>query len=301
MKFYPEGILINSEKNQAYINSVEGLKQAKAQNITLEANVMICDSNQNLKLDIPNFETIMLKNDVAVGIKEGKVRDIAIISRVGLPVSFKILEIDEENEKIYVSRRLAQEEVYEKFDLQTGDIIKGRITHLEGFGAFVDIGCGVISLIGIENISVSRITHPSDRFTVFQDIFAVVLEIDGDKINLSHKELLGTWKENADLLSINDTITGKVRSIEPYGMFIELAPNLSGLAEFKEDYSVGDAVSVHIKSINEEKMKIKLNLIGRANNDTRMKIKYFLTEGNIKTFKYSPDSCITKNIVRNFY
>lgn len=62
--------------------------------------------------------------------------------------------------------------------LHPGCILPAVVTHLESFGAFVDIGCGVPSLIGIENISVSRIPHPDQRFRVGQAIFAVVQELD---------------------------------------------------------------------------------------------------------------------------
>ena len=95
-------------------------------------------------------------------------------------------------------------------------------------------------------------------------------------------------------------MTGIIRSIEPYGIFIEISPNLSGLAEFKEGFSVGNCVSVHIKSINEEKMKIKLNIIGVIPNTQQKNIEYFIKSGSIKEFLYSPLNCKTKYIYKNF-
>lgn len=59
-----------------------------------------------------------------------------------------------------------------------GDVIPAKITHLEPFGAFADIGCGIVGLISIENISVSRISHPKDRFHVGQNILTVIKDID---------------------------------------------------------------------------------------------------------------------------
>ena len=69
---------------------------------------------------------------------------------------------------------------------------------MEPFGAFVDIGCGIVSLMSIDCISVSRILHPKDRFFVGMPIKAAVKSIDYDsgRIYMTHKELLGTWKEN---------------------------------------------------------------------------------------------------------
>jgi len=187
--------------------------------------------------------------------------------------------------------------------LRCGDVISARVTHLEPFGAFVDMGCGIISLIGIENISVSRISHPSDRFVTGQDIYAVVLAIDRDlrRVTLSHRELLGTWQENASLFKAGETVAGIVRGVEDYGIFIELTPNLSGLAEKKEGLKEGEGVSVYIKSILPERMKIKLLVIDSFGpGKGPSKLRYFITEGHIDHWKYSPDNCDKKVIERYF-
>lgn len=304
-QFCPEGALINLETNNKYVSSIDGLKIALEENITLEATAFLCDNTHNLKIDIPNVNAYILRNDVAEGIEEGKVRDIAIISKVGLPVCFKVLKIDQSTKisTVYLSRKKAQMECRENFinRLKIGDVVSGKITHIESFGAFVDLGCGIISFIGIENISVSRINHPSDRFDTGQEIFGVVIEKTEEKITLSHKELLGTWQENVDMIQPDTTMTGIVRSVEHYGIFIELFPNLSGLAEIKDDISVSDVVSVHIKSINTEKMKIKLNIIKKVPTACRKSFNYFITSGRLKTFTYSPKTCSSRTISKDFY
>ena len=103
--------------------------------------------------------------------------------------------------------------------LHPGCILPAVVTHLESFGAFVDIGCGVPSLIGIENISVSRIPHPDQRFRVGQAIFAVVQELDPKlgRVYLTHRELLGTWAENAARFQAGMTVPGIVRGLKEYG------------------------------------------------------------------------------------
>ena len=91
---------------------------------------------------------------------------------------------------------------------KTGDIIDAKVTHLESFGAFCDIGCGNIALLPIDAISVSRISHPKDRFTVGDSIKVIIKSIAEDgKITLSHKELLGTWEENAAMFAPGQTVT----------------------------------------------------------------------------------------------
>lgn len=302
--FYPEGILINSEKNKAYLRDLDGIKQAKKKNITLEALALSCDNSFNLKIDIKGVDAYISKEDVAVSQSGAPIRDIAIISRVGRPVCFKIVDIDESFNppKVKLSRVSAINEAKNEYldTLQPGDIIPAKITHFEPFGAFVDLGCGNISLIGIENISVSRIEHPSDRFSIGEDIFVIVVSISTEKINLSHKELLGTWTENASKLVPNSVITGIIRSIESYGIFVEIMPNLSGLAEYKGGLCIGDSVSVHIKSISAEKMKIKLNIIGKIYDIPKQKLTYFKIEGNMKEFLYSPENCKFKTIYKKF-
>ena len=163
------------------------------------------------------------------------------------------------------------------------------MTHLESFGAFVDLGCGFTSLIPLENISVARIDHPSARFHVDQDILAVVTDIDREscRFYLSHKELLGTWLENAAAFAPGDAVPGIVRGVREYGVFVELTPNLSGLTDWRGDLIPGDAVSVYIRSIRPETRKIKLQVIenlGPAQEPGAL--TYFITDGVIDGWAY---------------
>ncbi len=298
-KFYPEGILFETNLNREYLSGIDGLYRAMCENATIEARAIICDNEHNLIVDLNGIRGIIPRTEGAIGISDGSVRDIAVISRVNKFVAFKVLDIytgkSGEPEAI-LSRKAAQEECKAKhlYFLSTGDIIDARVTHLESFGAFVDIGCGIASLIPIDSISVSRISHPSDRFYVGQDIKAVVREVDRDsgKITLSHKELLGTWEENASLFSAGDTVAGIIRSVESYGVFVELTPNLAGLAELKEGVKVGQYASVFIKSILPEKMKIKLIIVDYFDSKPEpIKPNYYITGDNIDCWTYSPDVC----------
>ena len=173
------------------------------------------------------------------------------------------------------------------------------MTHIEQFGCFVDIGCGISSMIPIDAISVSRISHPSDRFSVGDRIKAILKGYDGEKFYLSHKELLGTWEENAKKFNPGETVSGTVRSIEPYGIFIELAPNLAGLAEPRDGVYAGQTASVYVKSINPEKMKIKLIIVDTYDYPPEKRFDYFITDGVVKTWRYSPERC--SKIIESFF
>lgn len=178
--------------------------------------------------------------------------------------------------------------------LQPGAILACRVVRLETFGAFLDIGCGIIAMLPIERISVSRISHPKERFREGQKILAAVWTIDREqrRITMTHRELLGTWMENASYFSPGETVQGVVRSLKPYGSFIELTPNLSGLADLKADLKSGDCVSVYIKSIRPERMKIKLQIIEKLPPEgTIQPCRYQITDGTLSNWTYSPPGC----------
>lgn len=295
--FYPEGKLYKQSENKKYLSSLAALAEAQVREIVLEAPVIMCDTEHNLIVDLGCIRGVIPRSEGALGITEGTTRDIALISRVGRTVCFVItaFKSDANGKTIaLLSRKRAQElcREYMLNSLENGDVIDAKITHLESFGAFCDIGCGNIALLPIDAISVSRISHPKDRFQVGDDIKAIIKSVAEDgKITLSHKELLGTWEENACAFSAGQTVTGVVRSVEDYGIFVEITPNLAGLAEPKENVKVGQQASVYIKSILRDKMKIKLIIIDSFNSNYSPEIKYFIPDNKLNEWDYSPKNC----------
>ncbi len=271
----------------------------------LEAKAVMCDSEHNLIVDLGGIRGVIPREEGAIGIREGQVRDIALISRVNKPVCFTVERIEQQHGKplAVLSRREAQQRCASEYisALRPGDIVEAKVTHLESFGAFCDIGCGIVALMPIDAISVSRISHPSDRFSTGDDIYAVVQSIDENgRISLSHRELLGTWQQNADRFMQGQTVSGVIRTVEDYGIFVELTPNLAGLAELKDGVEPGQQASVYIKSIIPEKMKIKLIIIDSFDADYKTPpIEYFFTGDHIDRWQYSPESC-RKQIVSCF-
>lgn len=297
MEYLPEGILFEQAENRYAIASAASLYEAMAEGKILEARAVLCSENHDLTVDLGTVRGIIPREEAAIGIAEGSTRDIAIISRVGRPVSFVVRSMEKDPSgrvTAVLSRRAAQERCREEYlsKLRPGDIIPARITHLESFGAFADIGCGIISLMPIDTISVSRISHPKDRFRPGQMIRAVVRSLDGGRISLSHKELLGTWTENASVFSPGETVSGIIRSVEDYGVFVELSPNLAGLAEPKAGIRPGQQASVFIKNILPEKMKVKLAIIEAFDDPLPQSIfRYRQQNGHISRWRYSPTEC----------
>lgn len=297
-EFLPEGMKQTVPASKGSLSGISSIKDAINQETIFESRVLLCDKEHALHIDLGIMKGIIPRNEGAVGIEDGSVRDIALISRVGKPVCFVITALKKnENGNFYavLSRKRAQEKCMREYIdlLSPGDIIDVKVSHIESFGVFCDIGAGISALMPIDCISVSRIPHPSARFFVGQQIKAIVKSKDEKgRITLTHKELLGTWEENASLFSVGETVPGIVRSVENYGIFVELTPNLAGLAEFNPEVTEGEYAAVYIKNIIPERMKIKLVIVDHGGEKPlNFNEKYFYEGEHIQSFRYSPECC----------
>ena len=272
MEFYPEGCRKSLAKT---FESVEEIKNAMMKNEIIEGKVLLCDREHNLHIDLGAIRGIIQREEGALGIDDGTVRDIALISKVGKNVCFNIMGFQRDvfgNTCAVLSRKNVQKRCKEEF-----------------LDNFIDIGAGINALIPIDMLSVSRISHPRQRLSEGQKIKVVLRKREGDKLTFSLKELLGTWEENAELFTPGETVTGVIRSIEDYGVFIELMPNLAGLAELEDGLFEGQSVAVYIKSIIKQKMKIKLIIVEAYDYDEKGKeLVYFNNDSHISYWLYSP-------------
>ena len=294
MEFYPEGCC---EKLGKTFASIDEIKNAMIKNEIIEGKVLLCDREHNLHIDLGVIRGIIKREEGAIGIDDGTVRDIALISKVGKSICFNIIGFERDvfgNTFAVLSRKSVQEKCKKEFldNLKNGDVIDAKVTHLEKFGAFIDIGAGINSLIPIDMLSVSRISHPKQRLTEGQKIKVALRKREGDKLTFTLKELLGSWEENADLFTPGETVTGVIRSIEDYGVFVELMPNLAGLAEIDDNLCEGQSVAVYIKSIIKQKMKIKLIIVEAYEQENTTKdLVYFNQSNHIDYWQYSPKDC----------
>lgn len=298
--YLPEGEQLESEENIHITSQLCGIRHAMAEGTIVEGLVTRCDcETMELTVELGAFHGIIPRKEVALCPDGESPKDIAVITRVGKAVAVKILAIEytcDGEMYLILSRRAAQLSCREEYinSLNPGDVIPATVTHLESFGAFLDIGCGIVSLMTIDSVSVSRISHPRDRLKCGERIMSVVKSIDpsSGRIYMSCRELLGTWEENAALFRQGQTVTGIVRSIESYGIFVELTPNLAGLAECREGVEVGDVCAVYIKSIIPERMKIKLVLIDSARGKYEQRFNVCHPETrHIDRWRYSPLGC----------
>ncbi len=292
-EYRPEGL--ERTEDRPYLESLQGLMRACEEQVILQARCTLCDSDHNLYVHFGFMGGFIPREEAAMGIREGTVKDVAIITRVNKMISFVVEGFEERDGKkvALLSRRRAQERcsAYLYRTLRAGMVVDARVTHLEQFGAFVDLGCGVISMIPIDRISVSRIRHPDHRFACGMKIRAVVLSVDPQegRILLSHKELLGSWAENAAQFQAGQTVSGIIRSVENYGIFVELTPNLAGLAELTDHAEVDRYVGVYIKSIIPEKMKVKLAIVDMGDPLNKpAPFTYYFEGDQMDRWVYSP-------------
>ncbi|MBQ9844921.1 MAG: 30S ribosomal protein S1 [Oscillospiraceae bacterium] len=284
---------------------LESLLDSYENGEVLFARALVYDRGKGLRFNLGGYEAFMPNNEVYLSFEKGCIKEAAIATRVNRFVCFVITDVKRKgSEYIFeISRRKAQQLAYDNYisKLCPGAVIPCCVTHIDRFGVFCDIGYGISALLPIDFISVSRIQSPADRFTVGQNIYACIKSCDANgRIVLTHKELLGTWLENAAYFRAGTTTTGIVRSIESYGIFIELAPNLAGLAESCEGIEIGDVVNVYIKNILPDKMKIKLVIMSTLKGEQFFpEIRYFQTDGTVKHWKYSTENC-HKNIETYF-
>ena len=152
--------------------------------------------------------------------------------------------------------------IFTEDNMYEGQILNGTVKNIKPYGAFIKLENGITGLAYIEDLSVARIKTPEERLKIGQNLKIMVKSIDREqnRVMLTYKELLGTWEENAEKFKERTKVKGIVRETDKNknGIFIELAPNLVGMAEYTENLEYGQEVDVYIKKIVPEKKKIKL-------------------------------------------
>ena len=161
--------------------------------------------------------------------------------------------------------------------------MSGTITSIRDFGAFVDLG-GVDGLIHITEMGYGRVEHPSDVLSEGQTVETQVIRIaeteqaNGKRqIGLSLKALAADpWDTLTDKFSVGATVRGKVRRLESFGAFVELAPGLDGLMHVskialdrrlshpRQAVSLGDEIEVTILAVDTKSRRISLSMIEKA-------------------------------------
>ena len=211
-QFVPEGW--NEEVENLNLQKIQ---EYKDENKTVQGIVQSCDEQYNLHIQLGDkIEGIIPRSEVE-DIEEGVPDERLCTGKVHKYVQFKIENIENDN-KVLLSRKSVQQEAlqYIKNDMQVGQQVTGIVKNIRPYGAFIEIGGGVVGLAHIEDLSIARIKTPYERLKIGQKVKIVIKSIDRytGKVNLSYKETLGTWEENAEKFSTGMKVEGIIRETE---------------------------------------------------------------------------------------
>jgi small subunit ribosomal protein S1 len=215
----------------------------------------------------------------------------------GKNLTFKIVELDKEKNRLILSHRAVVEEEkgkHKKNLLNTitpGSIIDGTVQRITDFGAFVDIG-GIDGLVHISQLSYQHIEKPSDVVQEGQKVKVKVLNVDRDneRISLSIKETQpGPWSDIAEKAPKGSTLTGTVKRLVSYGAFVEVFPGVEGLVHISqiahkhigtphEVLKEGQEVQVKVLDANEQEQRISLSIKDLLEKDVEENFDYELPE-----------------------
>ena len=269
------------------------LREALQTGRVLCAPAVLCDEQHRLHVDLGCRMGLIEREQAAAGVASGQTRDLAILSCTGKNVCFCVKRLPPDGPAV-LSRLAAQQKALRfLFEEKTpGDILPAVVRSNSAFGAFCDVGCGGPALMRLQSICLSRLRHSAERFAPGQKIYAVLFSMDrrSGRIALSQRELLGSFAENAARFRPGQTVAGVVRARQPYGVFISLTPNLSGLAAPDDTLQPGQPVCVFIKAIQPETLKIKLCVLHRLDSMPAQPLRYMKTEGHLDIWRYgSPE------------
>lgn len=206
-------------------------------------------------------------------------RELDASTLIGKTLVCEVLELDRGRKRCLLSRRRVEER--EKLEamhetvgkLHSGMVLTGKVTRIEAFGAFVDLGNGVEGLCHVSNISRQRVADPNDVLTIGQDVRVQVLEIKegGKRIGLGMKQLEpDPWDHVEERYHVDSQVVGKVTRIADFGAFVELEHGLEGLLhvsqlgrervrKVSDAVKEGEEVTVRISAIEPGARRISLS------------------------------------------
>jgi small subunit ribosomal protein S1 len=255
------------------------LEQAFANGIPVEG-VVSGETKGGYEVQIGNLRAFCPGSQIDRRRTEGR-------SYVGERLRFRITKLEGGGRNLVVSRRqLLDEEAAAQAEatwerLHEGAVVSGTVTSLRDFGAFVDLG-GIDGLVHVSELGHGRVTNPAEVLQVGQRVEAQVVKLETDargsrRVGLSLRALApDPWATARDRFPVGMTVRGRVRRLEQFGAFVEVAPGLDGLvhvsrmvldrriAHPRQVVSIDDEVDVTVVEIDAEKRRLGLSMVERA-------------------------------------
>ncbi len=194
-------------------------------------------------------------------------------SYTGSKMDVRVIDVNEAEEKLIVSEKAVWEDAQKNVlsQYRVGSVVEGEVTALADFGAFVKFD-SLEGLVHISEIAWQRIDHPRDLLKIGQTVKAEIIGIEGSKIFLSMKKLVeDPWKNVVARYNIGSLVEGTVLKVNPFGFFVELDPEIHGLAhvselsvkpvtDVNEIAKEGDKLTFRIVSIEPDEHRLGLSL-----------------------------------------
>ncbi|MEO6710881.1 MAG: S1 RNA-binding domain-containing protein [Planctomycetota bacterium] len=264
----PDGLWILSRRELQALAAWDSIEKGSR----VEAKV----TGQNtggLELKIGPLPAFMPASQLGLG------REDNLAQYIGKTLEVQVMEIDSERRRLTVSRRAILESEREAAreknmgSMTIGQVIRGRVTRVEKFGAFVDIGGGVEGLLHVSNLSRGHVADPNDVVKKGQELEVMVLKIEegGKRIALGTKQLeADPWQAVGGRYQVDQVVNGKVVRLTEFGAFVEIEPGVDGLLHVsamgkervrrpQDVLKVGEEVSVRIVTIDSARQRLSLS------------------------------------------
>jgi small subunit ribosomal protein S1 len=208
----------------------------------------------------------------------GRISHPSEMVRIDQKIEVKVLNIDKEKEKIALGLKQKEDSPWEDIETKypANTRVKGIVTNIVSYGAFVKLEDGVEGLVHISEMSwTKRINHPSEMLSVGEEIDVVVLDVNKDKqeISLGIKQTeVNPWELVAQKYPPGTVIEGKVRNLTSYGAFVEIEPGIDGLLHVSdlswtkklthpnEMLKKGDLIKCVVLEVDQQKQRVSLGL-----------------------------------------
>jgi len=266
-----DGRLILSAKRAAFERAWNRIEESYNEQRTVEGPVIeVVKGGLILDIGLRGFLPASL-----VDIR--RVRNLE--SFLGQKLECKVIELNRSRNNVVLSRRAVLEEERKEerekilTSLEEGQIIKGTVSNLVDFGAFVDLE-GIDGLIHISELSWQHVDHPSEVVEVGEEVEVKVLEVDRDRerISLGLKQTRkDPWQEIVEQVNVGEQIQGRVTKLVSFGAFVEVAEGVEGLIHISElaEHHVetpdeivrsGDEVDARIIDVDAKRRRLSLSL-----------------------------------------
>ncbi len=193
---------------------------------------------------------------------------------IGETIPLTVLEVNRRRKRLILSGKIAEQKERKKRleELQVGQTVKGTVTNLVDFGAFIDLGA-VDGLLHISEIAWHEVDDPADELSVGEELEVMVqnVDVERERVSLSLKALLPSpWDTLTERYNVGDLVEGRVTNVTDFGAFVELEDGLEGLIHKSEMGVVGfgspevslhpnDTVLVRIIDLDPENKRIGLS------------------------------------------